>query len=425
MTYQETLAQIFALTRFGIRPGLERISVLLNRLGNPQQKVRTVSIAGTNGKGSTAAFLSSILSAAGLKTGLFTSPHLISFTERFQINGREIGEAEVTELAAEVLAVAPSETTFFEIVTAMALQYFAREKVDLLVMEAGMGGRSDATNAADPFLSVITPISYDHCEYLGDTLTAIAREKAGIIRPGRTLISAVQDDEAIGVLADAAAAAGARFCLEMRDFSASWQGDALSYHGLHADLEGVRPGLFGRHQAGNAACALAAAEILDSEGVASIPLQAMREGLAQANWPGRMELFTGPPRVLLDGAHNPAGSRALAGSLADLPRQRLILVTGVMGDKDAAAILDPLLSLASRVFTVAADMERAMSPQALAGLVAERGVPCTAAGRVAEGLSQALAAAAADDLVLVCGSLFVVGEARARLLSRPCLQVRG
>ncbi|MSM39200.1 MAG: bifunctional folylpolyglutamate synthase/dihydrofolate synthase [Geobacter sp.] len=425
MTYQETLAHIFGLTRFGIRPGLERITTLLARLGNPQQRVRTVSIAGTNGKGSTAAFLSSILAAAGLKVGLFTSPHLISFTERFLINGREIGEAEVTELAAEVLAVAPPETTFFEIVTAMALHYFAREKVDLLVMEAGMGGRSDATNTADPLLSVLTPISYDHCEYLGDTLTAIAREKAGIIRKDRPVVSAGQESEAADVLADAATAAGARLYMAGRDFSASWQGDDLVYHGLHTDLTDLRPGLFGRHQAGNAACALAAAEILAAEGVASIPLQALRQGVAQAKWPGRMELFAGPPPVLLDGAHNPAGSRALAGSLADLPRQRLILVTGVMGDKDAAAILDPLLPLASRVFAVAAAMERAMTPHALAHLVAERRIPCTVAGRVADGLSQAMATAAADDLVLVCGSLFVVGEARAWLLSRPCLQVRG
>jgi len=423
MTYQETLAHIFGLTRFGIRPGLERITALLARLGNPQQRVRTVSIAGTNGKGSTAAFLSSILAAAGLKTGLFTSPHLISFTERFQINGREIGEAEVTEFAAEVLAVAPPENTFFEIVTAMALHYFARERVDLLVMEAGMGGRSDATNAADPLLSVITPISYDHCEYLGETLTAIAREKAGIIRPGRPVVSAGQESEAADVLADAAT--GARLFVAGRDFSASWQGDALVYHGLHTDLADLRPGLFGRHQAGNAACALAAAEILDTEGVARIPLPALRQGIAQAKWPGRMELFAGPPRVLLDGAHNPAGSRALAGSLADLPRQRLLLVAGVMGDKDATAILAPLLALADRVFAVAADMERAMPPDVLAGLVERHGIPCTVAGRVAEGLGQAMDAAAADDLVLVCGSLFVVGEARARLLSRPCLQVRG
>ena len=224
MTYQETLAHIFGLTRFGIRPGLERITALLDRLGNPQQRVRTVSIAGTNGKGSTAAFLSSILAAAGLKVGLFTSPHLISFTERFQINGREIGEAEVTELAAGVLAVAPPETTFFEIVTAMALHYFAREKVDLLVMEAGMGGRSDATNAADPLLSVLTPISYDHCEYLGDTLTSIAREKTGIIRKGRPVVSAVQESEAACVLADAAAAAGVRIFMAGRDFSGTDSG---------------------------------------------------------------------------------------------------------------------------------------------------------------------------------------------------------
>ncbi len=424
MTYRETLAHIFSLARFGIMPGLERITALLAALGNPHQELKAITIAGTNGKGSTAAFLSSMLSAAGYKVGLFTSPHLISFTERIRIGNDEISEDEVVDLVARALSVAPPQTTFFELVTSLALQHFSGEKVDVAVLETGMGGRLDATNVVNPLISIITPVSLDHCEYLGSTLSAISREKAGIIRPGMPVISGYQEPTAMAVLESKAGAGCSPFYAAGREFTAAWRGEVLDYWGLHNSVTGLVPGLKGRHQAENAACALCAAELLADHGLPSSPA-AIREGIAGAFWPGRMELFPGTPPIMLDGAHNPAGSQALASSLADIPHRRLLLVVGVMRDKDAVAILEPLIPLASEVFAVSPDIERAMSADELAGLVRGLGVQCVSAGTVAGGLRRSVEASGADDLVLVCGSLFTVGEARAGLLSRKCELVRG
>ena len=424
MTYRETLAQIYGLTRFGIRPGLERISALLDSLDAPQRRLRTIAIAGTNGKGSTASFLSSILAASGLRVGLFTSPHLISFTERITINGQEISEDQVVALTSRIRAAAPPDTTFFEVVTALGLLHFAESEVDVAILEAGMGGRNDATNAAEPIISIITPISLDHCEYLGSKLGEIAAEKSGIIRSGRPVLSAPQDPAALMVLERNARSSGSPFLLSGRDFSASWNDDCLVYQGLKMRLEGLKPGIPGRHQAGNAACAVAAAELLHGDGF-DVSGESVRAGVSGAFWPGRLEMFPGEPRILLDGAHNPAGSLVLAEALADFPRDRLFLVAGMMGDKDAAAILEPLLPLVARGFAVTPSLERAMPAERLAGMMLEHGVFCSAAGSVAEGLRQAVAAAGPNDLVLVSGSLFTVGEARAALLNRSCEQVRG
>ena len=200
MTYQETLAYIYGLGRFGMKPGLERITTLLQTLDNPHERTKTIHVAGTNGKGSTAAFISSIMVIAGYKIGLYTSPHLSRFTERIRINGKEIEEEEVVRLAERVIAVAPASATFFEIVTAMAWLHFSRQGVELAVMETGMGGRFDATNAACGIMSVITPVSLDHCEYLGNTLMEIAFEKAGVVKPGRPLVTATQSEEVLAVI---------------------------------------------------------------------------------------------------------------------------------------------------------------------------------------------------------------------------------
>ena len=204
MTYDETLAHIFSRGRFGIKPGLERVTEILARLGNPHEKLKTVQIAGTNGKGSTGAFLSSIMTAAGCRTAFFSSPHLMRFSERFRINETEVSEETLHEAALRVLAVAPAEATFFEIVTAIAFLFFAGEKVDLAIMETGMGGRWDATNVANGILSIITPISLDHCAYLGNTVDLIAAEKAGIIKAGAPVVVAPQEPAALLALISAA-----------------------------------------------------------------------------------------------------------------------------------------------------------------------------------------------------------------------------
>lgn len=424
MTYRETLAHIYALARFGIKPGLERISALLAALGNPHSTIKTVSIAGTNGKGSTAAFLSSILSSAGYRVGLFTSPHLITFTERIQINGCEISENDVARLAAVVLAAAPPQTTFFETVTALALLYFSEQGVDLAILETGMGGRFDSTNVTEPLISIITPVSLDHCEYLGTSISAIAREKAGIIRPGRPVVCAGQDDAARMVIEEYAAAGSSPLYLAGREFTAIWRARLLDFWGVRESMTGLQPGLHGRHQAENAACALCATELLADHGFVADPA-ACRIGVSRASWPGRMELFEGTPSIMLDGAHNPGGSHVLADSLPDIPHKRLIMVFGVMKDKDVASILAPLLPRASHLFAVAPSLDRALPADELAVIVRDRGVPCTIAGTVHDGVEMAVSFAAPDDLVLVCGSLFTVGEARAFLMGRSCELVSG
>jgi dihydrofolate synthase/folylpolyglutamate synthase len=424
MTYQETLAYIYGLGRFGIKPGLERITALLNALDNPQAQIKTIHVAGTNGKGSTAAFLSAILAAAGYKAGLYTSPHLSRFTERIRINGTEIEEEEVVWLADRVKTAAPATVTFFEIVTAMAWLHFSRQSVDVAIMEVGMGGRFDATNAASGIISVITPVSLDHCDYLGNTLAEIAFEKAGVIRPGRPLVTSTQSGEALAVIERQCALHSSPFFGSGKDFSANWEDDGLRYDGLNTVLTSLRPGIPGRYQADNAACAMAAAELLGEMGF-HLPDSALRAGIERAIWPGRMENAGNEPRILLDGAHNSAGGEALARELANIPYDRLILVAGVMADKDAEGIFAPLLTVADRAIAVSPNLDRALPSGRLAALCRARGVSCADAGTVAAGLLQANQEAGPRDLILVCGSLFTVGEARAILHGENCESFRG
>lgn len=424
MTYAETLAHIYALGRFGIKPGLSRITPLLAALGNPQDSFVTVHVVGTNGKGSTASFLSSILSAGGYRTGLFTSPHLISFTERIRLDGAEISEEDVAALAGRVMAAAPADTTFFEIVTALAALYFAERGCEVAVFEAGMGGRLDSTNVFNGVLCAVTPVSLDHTDYLGSTVEEIATEKAGICKPGTPMLSARQHPDAERAIRRVAAGNGSRLYLCGEDFEASWQERGLGYRGVGLSLAALFPGLPGRYQADNAAVALAAAELLGAAGFPVTP-QAMRTGIEEARWPGRMELFPGEPRILLDGAHNPAGAAALADALREIPRERLFLVAGVMGDKELSGILGPLLPQVDRVFAVMPALERALPAGELAAFCREAGVAAEDAGSVEQGISMARCAASPGDLVLVCGSLFTVGEARGILLSRPYVLFRG
>lgn len=425
MTYEELLAHIYGLKRFGIRPGLVRISSLLHRLGNPQESFAVVHVVGTNGKGSTAAFLASLLTAGGYRTGLFTSPHLISFTERFRIDGAEIAPETAGRLAERVLAAALPGTTFFEIVTALALLWFAERQVAVAIVEAGMGGGKDATNAAQGVMTVVTPVALDHCEWLGANLAAIALEKGGIIKPGTPVVLSRQPETVSEVLVELGLHQECTLARLDRDFSAAWQEDGtLAYHGVERVLAGLRPGIGGRYQADNAATALAAAELL---GGCGFPLTgaAFAAGLAAARWPGRMELFPGPPRILLDGAHNPAGAAALAAALGELRRRRLLVVLGVMGDKDLDGILAPLVPLADEVVAVTPAVDRALPSADLAAACAARDCAATDGATVAAGLALARERAAADDLILVCGSLFTVGEARAVLLTKRYEPFRG
>jgi dihydrofolate synthase / folylpolyglutamate synthase len=424
MTYQQILTYIYGLGRFGMKPGLEKITALLQALHNPQDAFKTVHVAGTNGKGSTSSFLASILAEGGHRVGLFTSPHLMNFTERIRVNNAEIAEGEVVSTAERVISVAPAETTFFELVTAMACLYFAEQKVELAVMEAGMGGRLDATNALSGILSIITPVALDHCEYLGTTFAVIAGEKAGVIKAGRPVVVSPQERQALAVIKQRSLELECPLYGYGEAFTACWADAGLSYWGINSSLDGLRSGIAGRYQLTNAASALAAAELLDAMGF-SLDKDAMRRGIEKAAWPGRMELLGTSPRILLDGAHNPAGGEALAEALADIPRERLLVVAGVMGDKDADGILGPLLPLADELFAVTPSLPRALPSSALAEFCRCRGVTAHDAGDVATGLAAARNAAAPGDLVLVCGSLFTVGEARALLFAKKFEPFRG
>jgi len=420
-----TLAQLYARRRFGIRPGLDRVRTLLDRLGNPERTFTSIHVVGTNGKGSTSAFLAGILTSSGLRTALFTSPHLVSFSERFRINGNEIPQERLEPLLAAVLAEASEETTFFEIVTALAALYFSEEQVDIAVIEAGMGGRSDATAALPGVMTVITPISLDHCDYLGRTLETITAEKAGIAEPDTPVVVGLQPVEVRNAITACLPQAGPQLTWYGSDFSARWNSDGtLAYTGVHVRLGQLTPGIAGRYQAENAALALAAAETLVHQGV-SVPETALQAGISAARWPGRMETVPGTPPLLLDGAHNRAGSLALSRSLADFSYQNLLLVLGIMADKDVDEIVSALAPLTATCYCVTPAIERAMDDVKLAAIVNGRGIPAKACGAVASGIRAAQQDAGPDDLILVCGSLFTVGEAKSWLAGREFEGIRG
>jgi dihydrofolate synthase / folylpolyglutamate synthase len=420
-----TLERLYARRRFGIRPGVERVRFLLDRLGNPEQSFRSIHVVGTNGKGSTSAFLASILKTSGLRTALFTSPHLISFTERFRIDGSEVSQQRLEPLLATVLATAPEEATFFEIVTVLAALYFSEERVDIAVMEAGMGGRSDATAALPGMMTVITPISLDHCDYLGSTLEKITAEKAGIAEADTPVIIGHQPVAVQKAIANCLQQESSQLMWAGRDFSAQWISDGtLDYRGVYATLEHLSPGIPGRYQAENAALALAAAEALVTLGI-HLPDTALRGGISAADWPGRMETIPGTPPLLLDGAHNRAGSQALAEALAEYRYRKLFLVIGIMADKDVGEIVSALAPLATTCYCVSPAIERAMDDVKLAAIISDLGIPSRACGSVANGIQSAQRDAEAGDLILVSGSLFTVGEAKAWLAGAEFEGIRG
>ena len=420
-----TLERLYARRRFGIRPGIDRVRLMLDRLGNPEKSYRSIHVVGTNGKGSTSAFLASILTAAGLRSAMFTSPHLVSFTERFRIDGHEMSQQRLEPLLDDVLAVAPQEATFFEIVTCLAALYFSEERVDIAVMEAGMGGRSDATAALPGIMTVITPISLEHCDYLGTTLEKITAEKAGIAEVDTAIVIGRQPLEVHNAIADCLQQKCSRLVWAGSSFSAHWNSDAtLDYQGIHATLGHLSPGIPGRYQADNAALALAAAEMLIPLGV-DLTETALRKGISAAHWPGRMETVPGAPPLLLDGAHNPAGSAALAQALTEYRYRKLFLVIGIMADKDVSDIVSALAPLAATCYCVAPAIERAMDDVKLAATIMELGFPALACGSVASGIQSAQRDAEPLDLILVCGSLFTVGEAKAWLAGKEFEGIRG
>ncbi len=425
MSYAGTIEYLYGLQAHGIKLGLQRPRRMLSLFGGPQGAFRSVHVAGTNGKGSTSAALASILAHAGIKAGLFTSPHLVSFTERIRVDGVEITEDEVVSLAGEIrMKTEGLEPTFFEVVTVMGFLHFMRKGVDWAVVEAGMGGRLDATNVLRPEATIITPIDIDHGEFLGESLTDIAREKAGIIKKGVPVVSASQLEGAGEVIASRAAEKGAALSLEGRDFGFAVKEQApgrvvFDYCSGGLSLPGLELPLSGAHQAQNASLAIQAFELIT--GGVGKKEGAVREGLRALRWPGRLELVAEEPPVLLDGAHNPAAARALARTLKEQhlgPESRLVLVVGVMSDKDADGILGPLLPLASEIILTAAASGRSAPPEALSRVAASQGFRSKTAATVGEALSMARRS---GGMVLVTGSFYTIGEAREAMGQRGFL----
>lgn len=422
-------AYLKGLSRFGIRPGLERMRYLLDALGHPERHLRVIHVAGTNGKGSTAAILASILTAAGHRTGLYTSPHLTRYEERIRLDGRPITAERLAGLVERLRPVVEAcagtgleHPTEFEVGTAAMYLYFAEEAVEVVVQEAGLGGRLDATNLIErPLVTLVTPIAMDHAERLGGGLREIAREKAGIARPGVQLISAEQPAEAMAVLEDVTGGLGSPLIRVGREarvdaVSVTAAGSSFDYRGRRLHLEGLRLGLLGRHQVGNAACALAAVDA--TVDAIPVPEAAIRRGLASVRWPGRLELIPGSPPVLLDGAHNTAGARALAEALSDLwPGRRPVLVLGVLRDKDAEAMINELLPKVASVVATRFESPRAMEPAELADLVKAAGGDVSVSVDPARALATARALAGGDGMILVAGSLYLVGLAGSLLVT--------
>ncbi|MBW1896017.1 MAG: bifunctional folylpolyglutamate synthase/dihydrofolate synthase, partial [Deltaproteobacteria bacterium] len=365
----EHLAALYRLRRFGIKFGLDTITRLLRGLENPQNRFPSIHVAGTNGKGSIAAFLSSILDRGGYKVGLYTSPHLIRFNERIQINGRPIPNNDLAQVleAVQGIYTQGEPPTFFECATAMALYYFAVKKVDWAVVETGMGGRYDATNVVEPEVSIISNISMEHQVYLGNTLAEIAREKAGIIKQGAGVVTGVRQKTPLEVIEAVAKQKGAplyRLGKEIRIRKVT--DEAFTYFGINHNWPRVGISLMGDHQRTNAALALGAAELLQEKGL-HLPDEAIYEGLEGTSWPGRLEIVSKQPFVLLDGAHNPSAMRKLRKFLenSDVFR-RLIMVVGILEDKGWKSMLRELSAVSDRMIITKPHYERAADPYELA-----------------------------------------------------------
>jgi dihydrofolate synthase/folylpolyglutamate synthase len=415
VTYEEAVRFIYGLRRKGARLHLHRIQRAVELRGHPERACPIAHIGGTNGKGSVSAMVASIGKAAGIKTGLFTSPHLHRFVERIRVDGRPLAERELAARVTELCAFAAAdsrfpELTFYETATLLAFEVFRDRGCGLAVLEVGLGGRLDATNVVTPEVTAITRIARDHAQVLGGTLAAIAREKAGILKPGVPLVSTVRAPTAMTAIRRIASRRRVPSLWIDRDFHAVREPRGLTVAIGERRYEGLRMRLEGRHQDDNAACAVVVASTLQQRGI-PIDERAIRLGVARATWPGRLERVDGAPPILLDAAHNPDGCRSLAAYLAEQPKKRRVLVFGAMRDKE----LLPMLEILAPHFD-----DRIYAPIAMDRAAAPRELRAVMRGRIARTLSVALdearASAGPDGEVVVAGSIFLIASVRAELL---------
>ena len=419
--YSETLAYLYGLEKFGTILGLDNVRWILSLLNDPQDSFTSIHIAGTNGKGSVAAMVSTVLTKAGYRTGAYTSPHLVSFTERITVDGEPIREEEVVELTQFIKGRVDKADkdrlfTFFDFTTALAFLYFKRKGVELALVEVGLGGRLDSTNVVCPLVSVITNVGLDHQEYLGNTIEEISREKAGIIKENTPVVTGAEGP-ALTIIRDTAAERADLYALG-EAFSFSKRGEQkMSYKGVKISFDDVSLSLRGDHQLFNGALALCTLEILNTRGYA-LDESCIREGLASTHWPGRLELAgnrPGKPLVLYDGAHNPDGARTLAAFLkTHFPRKRKILVFGVMKDKDFGKMLTELLPAVQHTIITRPEIARAAAPAD----VAAHAPGAQVTDSVKDALGEAFKTADSKDLIVIAGSFYTIGEAK-QLLDEP------
>ncbi len=412
--YEKAVEFLFSLQKVGIKFGLNRTENLLARLGNPHKTYPSVHIAGTNGKGSTAAILSAILYQHGFRVGLYTSPHLVRFTERFRIDEAEISRERIFEVFQKVMDVVDGDQlpTFFEAVTAMAFQLFAEESVHWAVVETGMGGRLDATNVLEPDVCVITNVALDHQEFLGTTLSAVAREKAGIIKRATPVVTGARQPVVQSVLKTKCMRKDAPLYrlgthFRVRRNSAH----RFHYHGIHHRWSNLPLNLIGEHQHTNAALALAALEVLESEGKLRLDPELVREGLQNVHWPGRLEVLEYAPTVIVDGAHNPHGVESLRTTLNNhFHYKNLHLIMAVMADKNIREMFRRLLPLAKTAIFTRPRYGRAADPELLRRLARPYIQRHYVIPNPADAIAQAKTLAESDDLICITGSLYFVGE---------------
>lgn len=430
MNYSDAISYLYGLQKFGIKLGLDNTTRLLSLLGEPHKDFSTIHVAGTNGKGSTSAMIASMLQAHGYRVGLFTSPHLVSFTERIRINKREIGENEVINLTSEIKSLIEMfgtsiNPTFFEFVTVMAFLYFSKKNVDWAVIETGMGGRLDSTNVIAPAATVITRIGLDHKEFLGNTLRAIAVEKAGIIKEGIPVITSTQDEDALDVILNRAAEMGSDIYIYGKNFRSTLkkmdiEGIEFNYHGKES-LKNLFIPLTGKHQLENASVAIRTIEtVLGMD----MNMASIRRGLSNTKWPGRLEFIerrTEPFDILLDGAHNPPASEALRDALIMCYKERydrIIFILGIMADKEIKEIMSPLLPLSFYTIFTAPDYNRAASPESLLEIALKEGYKGESCPTLKESIVKSMSIASKHSgrtLIVITGSFYTIGEALEHL----------
>ncbi len=425
--YDTTVDYLYSLQKHGIKLGLANTGRLMDILGEPHKSFHSIHIAGTNGKGSTATAAASILKENGFRTGLFTSPHLISFTERIRIDNQKISEADVIDLASMIrksISGTDLNPTFFEFVTAMAFYYFAKQNVDWAVVETGMGGRLDATNVIQPDITVVTNISLDHCEFLGSSISDIAFEKAGIIKTGVPVVTASDNPEVLSQLSDAARNSDADLHIYSEDFGGTLlrmddKNMSLNYFG-YTDYRDLEIPVSGQYQLYNICTAIRVCELLRKKGV-SISDISIKNGLRNLNLEGRLERVSESPPIFLDGAHNPDAAASLADSIREIfPDKKIILVAGIMNDKDASRILSPLVQAAETVILTKPEHERAASPAKLNNIIKDiRATETTyspiaieSTQTVAEAINLAKSRCGENNIIIVTGSFYTIGETK-------------